>query len=161
MTQRRLIIGIAAALLAATSASAQAPLEADRAAVLAAMDVGTNALLKKDWSAYAQFWANTPDIEILHPAARERLVGWDAIAAKYRALFADTSAQYSVTTVRRDAHLSPARDMAWGTDETKITITRGSRTIEILQWSTFVFEQRDGKWRLVHAHASVPPAPRP
>ena len=158
---RSYLASVAVALLACTTASAQDSLEADRAAVLAAMDFGSNAIRNRDWAAYSQFWANSPDIEVIHPAAREWLIGWDTVAVKYRAVISDTSIKYSFATIRRNAHVSPSRDMAWGTDETRITITQGTRTTEILQWSTFVFERRDGTWRLVHAHASVPPAPRP
>lgn len=160
MPLRSVLAAFAATLLASAPATAQASLEADKAAVFAAMDRGANALRDKDWTAYSQLWANSPEIEILHPAAREWLVGWDTVAAKYRALITDTTARYSFTTMRRSAHVSRSRDMAWGTEETKITITQGGRSTDVLQWSTFVFERRDGKWRLVHAHASVPPAPR-
>lgn len=76
-------------------------------------------------------------------------------------MIADTSTHYSFDTLRRNVHVSQAGDMAWGTDETRITITRGQRSSVVTQWSTYVFERREGKWRLVHAHASVPPPPRP
>jgi ketosteroid isomerase-like protein len=159
MLRRNLFNAVVVALVSSAETFAQTSREADSAAVSAAMDVGADALKRRDWAAYTQFWANRPDIEVMHPASREWLIGWDTIATKYRGVISDTSAQYSFTTLRRNVHISPAGDMAWGTDETRISVTRGSRTTAVLQWSTYVFERQDGKWRLVHAHASVPPRP--
>ncbi len=166
MPRSAFIRGLALAFLvgggvAAGAAAAQSPLEADKAAVSAAMDSGTAALISRDWAAYSRLWANSAEIEVIHPAAREWLVGWDTIATKYRRIIADTSFHYQFTTLRRNVHISPQRDMAWGTDESRIGITQGARPTEVLQWSPFVFERARGQWRLVHAHASVPPAPRP
>ena len=161
MSRRTLVASLALTFLATDIAAAQSLLEADKVAVSAAMDAGTAALLNRDWAAYARFWANSPEIEVMHPAGREWLVGWDTIAVKYRRIIADTSVHYEFTTLRRNVHISPQRDMAWGTDESRIRITQAARTTELLQWSTFVFERVDGQWRLVHAHASLPATPRP
>lgn len=152
---------LAAALFGlAHSLPAQSPLEADRAAIIAAIDAGARALQTKDWAAYSRFWANATDIEIIHPSAREWLVGWDTVARKYRAVITDTTVQYSFTPVRRNVHVSPSRDMAWVTEELRMTV-RAARVQELTQWSTYVFERRGGEWRLVHGHASIPPVPRP
>ena len=129
-----------------------------REEVRAAMARGARALEQHDWPSYTRFWANDSTIEVIHPAAREWVIGWDSTSRKYRAVIADTSVSYRITTGRQNVHLSPAGDMAWVTQEDRLEISRaGGRTQTILQWSTSVFEKRSGQWRLVHAHASVPP----
>ncbi len=133
----------------------------ERAAVQAAMARGARALVDRDWPSYTRFWSNDSTIEVLHPAAREWIVGWDSTAQKYRALISDSSIAYRFTTLRQNIHVSPSGDMAWVTQEDRIDITRtGAQPQSVVQWSTSVFVKQAGQWRLVHAHASVPPRPR-
>lgn len=130
----------------------------ERENVRAAMARGTRALEQHDWPSYTRFWANDSSIEVIHPAAREWVIGWDSTARKYHALIADTSTSYRFTTLRQNVHLSRSGDMAWVTQEDRIEITRAGASMQsIVQWSTSVFEKRGSEWRLVHGHASVPP----
>jgi ketosteroid isomerase-like protein len=135
--------------------------EAEQVAIREAMARGARALEQHDWPSYTRFWANDPTIEVLHPAGREWIVGWDSTARKYQALIADTATTYRFTNLRQSIHVSPRGDMVWVTQEDRIDLTRaGGPTQSVTQWSTSVFEKRAGEWRLVHAHASVPPRPR-
>lgn len=129
----------------------------DEAQIRALVDRGTRALETHSWDSYAAFWANDADIEVMHPAATEWVVGWDSVAAKYRRLIADTSTSISAQNRRQHIHLSPSRDMAWVTQEDILHIGTAGREVSVVQWSTAVYEKRNGQWRLVHAHASIPP----
>lgn len=153
--ERRSALSLWAIVLGACGGAAPAvDLDAEREAVRQAMERGTRALERHDWSAYAAFWANDPEISVIHPASREWVDGWDAIASKYRALIADTSVQIRATSLRQDIHLAPSGDMAWVAQQDSLYFTSRGETDAVLQWSTAVFERREGHWKAVHGHAA-------
>jgi ketosteroid isomerase-like protein len=54
-------------------------------------------------------------------------------------------------------HLAPAKDLAWANAEVVIRVA--DPPMERTLWQTLVFEKIQGRWRLVHGHASVPQPP--
>ena len=159
--QRRLASSMCLVLVTGCrSASPGLDVAAERDAVRAVIDRGTRALVQHDWNAYTTFWANDPDISVVHPAGREWVNGWDAVSAKYSAVIADTSTQINAINLKQDIHMSPSGDMAYVTQQDSLHFTTRGQTVSLLQWSPAVFQKRTGQWRLVHAHASqVAPQP--
>jgi len=44
--------------------------------------------------------------------------------------------------------------MAWATGESLMSLSGEEPSFRL--WQTFVFEQIDGQWKLVHGHVSIP-----
>lgn len=153
--QLRSAASLCVLLLGACGVSTPAiDLDAEREAVRELMARGTRALEQHDWNVYSTFWANDPDVSVIHPASREWVDGWDGIASKYRAVIADSSAQIRASNLRQDIHVAPSGDMAWVTQQDSLHFTGRGQTTAVLQWSTAVFEKRRGEWRAVHGHAA-------
>lgn len=126
----------------------------DRAQIRAVWDHASHAVCTGNWPEYEDVWAHGPEIELMHPGEREWLVGWDAIGPKYRALLTSGFRCEAITREMR-IRVAPSREMAWATVEVELRMSGQSA---VTSWQTAVFERREGRWRLVHGHASVPPA---
>ena len=116
----------------------------------------SDAVCTGNWSDYERVWAHEPDIALIHPDAREWLVGWEEIGPKYRELL-NSDFRCKATTREMRIRLSPSRDMAWATVNLEFQVT-GQPTFT--GWQTVVFERRADGWRLVHGHASFPHVPQ-
>lgn len=119
-------------------------------------DRASRALCTGDWEGCQELWARTEYIEVIHPQEADWRTGWDAIEPAYRSLLASGFRCESETRSMR-IHLSRAKKMAWATAE--VVIRAADPPTERTLWQTLVFEKIRGRWRLVHAHASVPKFP--
>lgn len=103
----------------------------------------------------ARFYAGEPATVIVEPGSRQPLGGWtalrDARAALYRSLRnMSLSRRGGVRAWRRG-------DLAWITFLFDASVeTHEGETREFVGRQTDVLERRDGGWRIVHEHASVP-----
>lgn len=127
---------------------------AEEAKIRALWEHASNAVCTGNWSDYERVWAHEPEIALIHPDAREWLVGWEAIGPKYRALL-NSDFRCQVTTREMRVRLAPSRDMAWATVDVEFRVAGQP---PVTGWQTAVFERRGDGWRLVHGHASFPPA---
>ena len=60
----------------------------EEAAVRAVWDEAAAALTAKDWSRYAEVYAQEPFLQVIHPSQRDWIRGWDAFQERYRAIMA-------------------------------------------------------------------------
>ena len=124
----------------------------EEAAVRAVWDEAAAALTAKDWSRYAEVYAQEPVLQVIHPSQRDWIRGWDAFQERYRAIIA-SDAQWAFETRRFDVQISPAGDAAWATIETVLTLDGTESTA----WQVAVFQKVQGRWRVVLGFsASVP-----
>jgi uncharacterized protein (TIGR02246 family) len=128
----------------------------DQAEIRALWDRASRALCTGDWESYEALWAPTEYIELIHPHEGDWRVGWDAIGPAYRSLLTSGFRCESETRLMR-IRVAPAGDMAWATATVVIRAT--DPPMEHTLWQTLVFEKMQGRWRLVHGHASVPQRP--
>lgn len=47
--------------------------------VRAVWDEASSAFAAKDWARYADTWAHEPQLQVIHPSARDWIVGWDTL----------------------------------------------------------------------------------
>lgn len=128
----------------------------DQAEIRALWDRASRALCTGDWESYKELWSQAEYIEIIHPQEGDWRIGWDAIGPAYRSLLTSGYRCESDTRLMR-IHVGPAGDMAWAT--AMVVIRATDRAMEHTLWQTLVFEKMQGRWRLVHGHASVPQLP--
>ena len=154
--QRIPAVVVMVSIIACVQQAPKVDLAQEEAAIRSLLDQSTRGLTEHNWSRYSEFWKHAPDIEVMHPAAAEWIVGWDSVATKYQRMIGDTATNISVSNKRQRIHLSPLGDMAWVTQEDVLRVGPTGKESEIVQWSTAVYEKRGDSWRLVHAHASLP-----
>jgi ketosteroid isomerase-like protein len=101
-----------------------------------------------------------PDLEVLvfEPTSRRPLLGWASVAAHRDAI--DLRIDLTNKQSRKDVRVWKNGDWAWATFTftTRATRRDGDR-FELVGRQTDVFQRIDGKWLIVHEHASVPYGP--
>jgi uncharacterized protein (TIGR02246 family) len=127
-------------------------------AIQAVWENAGDALCKGDWARYEGLWASGADVELLHPAGPERLLGSEAILESYRELIA-SGFRCTYQTEWFDVQIGEAGDVAWVSTAGVLSgVDRDAWSQRT--WYTLVFRRELGEWRLAHAHASAVPDPQ-
>jgi ketosteroid isomerase-like protein len=159
--RRTLVVGTAARLIgAATTGGAKAqPQAPDEAGVRAAVSAFYAALNARDIRAMEAVWSRESDPIMIHPAGPHALasvVGWEAIRRSFEEAWPRFE-EFSVT-VREPLQVRVGQG---GALVVAVTPTRqklrGGDAMDFTVLGTSVFERRDGRWLLVHHHASRAP----
>ncbi len=103
-----------------------------------------------DLAAMDRVWAHGAYVKCVHPGW-PLLVGWDAVRASWEQIFASTAEmRFTVADVR----VASVGNLAWVTCTENILSEVRGRVGVTTVLATNVFERVDGRWRLVHHHAS-------
>ena len=167
--RRMLVVGTAASLagLAAAAKAAaavvggaevqtQAP---DAEGVRAAVSAYYAALNARDIQAMEAVWSRDAEPMMIHPVgpqARAPMVGWEAV----RRGFEEAWPRFEVFAV---AVNEPVQVRVGQGGAVAVAVTpvrqkvRGGAALAYTALATFAFERRDGRWLLVHHHASRAP----
>jgi ketosteroid isomerase-like protein len=97
-----------------------------------------------------QIWSHAAHVRCVHPGAR-LLEGWDAIRASWREIFGGA---ICLTAVPHDPQVALLGSIAIVVCREEITSITRSGSLQGMRLSTNVFERRDGRWQLIHYHAS-------
>jgi uncharacterized protein (TIGR02246 family) len=103
----------------------------------------------------APYYAKDPDL-VFYDDSPLKYTGWDAYASGVRKAFADYKSY--ATTLANDISVHYVGDrFAWGTATWRANAVKRDGSTEVVngRW-TVLFENRDGKWLIVHEHVSVP-----
>jgi ketosteroid isomerase-like protein len=149
-------IGLAAVGGGGAAARAQQPPDAE--AVRAAASAFYAALSARDIRAMEALWSRDADPMMIHPAgphARAPAVGWEAVRRSMEVVFA-RFAEFSVTL--RDPQVRVGQGGALLVGVTPVRGRTPDGEVAYTALGTTVFERRDGRWLVVHHHAS--PAPQ-
>ncbi len=106
-------------------------------------------------NAPSRFFAPDLDVLVFDPTAQRPLLGWTGVAAHRDAI--DTRISLTNKLSRQDVRAWRSGDWTWATFTFTARATRrnGDR-FEVVGRQTDVFQQIDGRWRIVHEHASIP-----
>jgi ketosteroid isomerase-like protein len=121
--------------------------------------VPDKALMQKIWDAWATLDpANAapyyaPGPHVFYDLAPLKYNSWSEYDAGVKNLLANY--QSAKFTVNDDAAVHPHGDLAWGTATIKedATMKGGKREMATFRW-TVIWEKQEGKWLIVHEHAS-------
>ena len=165
--RRTLVVGTAAALagLAATVTAAVVGGEAvqhqaaDAEGVRAAVSAYYAAMNARDIRAMEAVWSRDAEPMMIHPTgpqARAPVVGWEAV----RRGFEEAWSRFEVlsVTVNEPVQVRVGQGGAVAVATTPVRQrVRGGAALDYTALATFAFERRDGRWLLVHNHASRVP----
>jgi uncharacterized protein (TIGR02246 family) len=132
---------------------ADATTEADIRAVLDAL---AGVYVTRDVETLREVFAPDPDVVMFSPGADGRFVGLSAIEAKAEH---DWSRSESASLAYRSMSVSSAGPVAWAATDADFTVRAGGREMTMPAHITFVLEQRDAQWLIVHAHYSLASTP--
>ncbi len=117
--------------------------------------------LQKIWDAWAtldpdnaaKFYVSGPGT--FFDIAPLKYGSWEEYDKGAKALLADYKS--ATFTVNDDAAIHSHGDLAWVTATVKFAMTQKSGKVGMgnMRW-TAIFEDKDGKWSIVHEHVSVP-----
>jgi uncharacterized protein (TIGR02246 family) len=124
------------------------------AAVRSVLDRLAEVYVTRDLDALRAVFAADPEVVMFSPGT-ERVVGIDAIAAKADRDWARTEA---ATLTYRRTTVAATGPVAWAAADADFTVRAGGVESTAPVHITFVLQEREGGWRIVHAHYSLAPA---
>lgn len=127
----------------------------DKSEVLAANTQVEQAFSKLDVKAIEATWAQDRSVSVIHPASKAPILSWEAVQKSY----ADHPVRYkNFSVVMENPQVTVNGNTAWvvGTEKVSAHRTNGD-PLDISALATNIFEKRNGKWLLVHHHASRMP----
>jgi len=130
--------------------------EAETAAVKAALDDYFEGAKAKDIDRIARAWADDPDINIISPFAGLNVVGWEQYRQHLDRYFDDESFAVISQSVR-DQKIKIARSglAAWFSEtvDEEFEFQGETSVFADMRW-TGILEKRDGIWKIVQIHVS-------
>ena len=132
-------------------------MQADTESVRATNKRFYEALSTQNLLGMEQLWSHGPHVRCVHPGWK-MIEGWDAIRDSWRIIFKQS---LCLTVEPLDAQVAILGPTAIVTCREKITsFTLDGSSVTAAQ-ATNVFEKRNGRWLLVHHHASSIPRSDP
>jgi ketosteroid isomerase-like protein len=125
----------------------------DEAAVAAANEAFYRALSAGSIEGIAAACAQDEDVTVLHEASKEVAVGWPAVLETWKEVPFDAFANISV--VMPGAVVKVHGPFAWvaGLEKVRGSMKDG-QAFSFTALGTNIYEKRDGRWLIVHHHAS-------
>jgi ketosteroid isomerase-like protein len=119
-------------------------------AVLAANERFYQAFDSLDVKEMERVWSTEGYVQCIHPGWGP-LSGWADVRDSWVRIFNNTSAMHFTPHI---LHVSVNGDLAWVVCVEAIQSRHGDREQENQVLATNLFEQRDGRWLMIHHHAS-------
>jgi ketosteroid isomerase-like protein len=130
-------------------------LVAEEAAARAVVDMWQSMWEEGEIGLFDDAFSHDPDMIIFGTDEAEYFVGYEAARVSFETqfeAFEDTDGQLrnQVVTVHESG------EVAWFSEMLDMEITAGDERVELTVWFSGVMEKRDGGWKIVQFHASVP-----
>lgn len=125
----------------------------DESDVLAANQAFYKALSAGSIDGLSAASAHGPDVTALHETSTKVAVGWDEVLESWRAVPFDLFSELSV--VMSDPFVRASGTIAWvvGLERVRGRMKAGE-DFAFTALGTNIYEKRDGRWLVVHHHAS-------
>jgi ketosteroid isomerase-like protein len=129
----------------------------DRAAVLEANEAFYRAFESLNLTRMEAVWLHAASVTCVHPGWR-LLLGWGPVMESWQRIFANTvTMRFGITEARAEV----VGDLAWVVCTENLEATHRDEAARAQLLATNVFRRREGRWWLVHHHASpvsLPPS---
>ena len=122
--------------------------------VAAANSAFYEAFSRQDAAAMAAAWSGGPAVRMIGPRASAIVEGSEAVRGGWQRVF-DMFSEVSISMA--NPHIRAGSQAAWVVGLETVEGIRGNGDeFQATVLATNVFEKRDGKWVMVHHHASLP-----
>jgi uncharacterized protein (TIGR02246 family) len=160
--RRMLLVGMAALLIgfAPGSGSRSFAQSTDEEGVRAAVAAFYAALNARDIKAMEVLWAPDANVIMIHPGgptARAPAIGPEAVRQSFVGSFGRNLAEWSVTVNDVRVRVGQGRAVVLATTPVHVKMRGSDTDNDFFALATIVYEQRDGRWLIVHQHVSQPP----
>ncbi len=127
----------------------------DQADVVAANKAVEDSFSRLDIAAIEGTWDHNESVSVIHPSSKSPVIGWQTVQKTY----ADHPARYNDFVVAMEnPHVTVSGNAAWVIGIEKVYAHRkNGDLLDIAALTTNIFQKHDGKWLLVHHHASRMP----
>lgn len=115
------------------------------------LDALAEVYVTRDVTVLRELFAPDPDVVMFSPGPGGRFDGLPEILAKAEG---DWSRSDATSLTYRWVSISAAGSVAWAAADADFTVTAGGQETTLPAHITFVLEERDGRWLIVHAHYS-------
>jgi ketosteroid isomerase-like protein len=139
----------------ASSAVAQqtAPQSSDVESVRVASKAFIAAISARDIGAMDQVWAHVPYATFIGPLSTTVVAGWEGVRKAWEMRFSQFD---RVTISSGETHIHINGKIAWAVGAEKVELLRkNGNTLSFDAFVTNVFENHDGRWRLI-SHQATP-----
>ncbi len=111
---------------------------------------------RQDMELVKDIWAPEPDIVVFGTSSDEKLVGWDAIREAFKRQF-NASQETYIAVSDQKINVNDTGNTAWFSEIINYNyVYHGeAKKYEGLRF-TGVLEKRDGDWKIVQSHMSLP-----
>ena len=111
----------------------------------------------KDLSLIEDIWAPDGDIVLYGTSGKDRLMGWNNIRNAYKTQYA-TIDDIFITSSEQYIKLNETGNTAWFAEILNYNYMKDGKAKELkgLRFTGVLKHCKDGKWRIVQAHLSVP-----
>jgi len=111
----------------------------------------------KDLSLAEQIWAPDGDIVLYGTTSKDRLMGWNNIMNAFKKQF-ETIDNIFITTSEQYIKLNETGNTAWFAEILKYNYMKDGKAKDLdgLRFTGVLKHCKDGNWRIVQAHLSIP-----
>jgi len=122
----------------------------ERTAVIEANTAFYRAFESLDLGRMEGAWLHAASVTCVHPGW-SLLVGWGPVMASWQRIFANTvTMRFNITDVRTEV----VGELAWVVCTENLQSAQHGEAVNAQLQATNVFQRRDGRWWIVHHHAS-------
>ena len=129
----------------------------DNADVLAANKAFDAALSNRNIDDLDPLWAHDSAVTIIHPSSKQPLIGWEAVRKSWAegtlARFSELTVSMTDPSVRVNGNTA----VVVGIENVRGKRADNGAAVEFVALTSNTFEKRDGRWLMVHHHASRVP----
>jgi ketosteroid isomerase-like protein len=110
---------------------------------------------EEDLGLFDEAFSHDPDMIIFGTDAAEYWVGYEAARESIEMQF-EAFADLEGTLRNQVVKVHESGEVAWFSEMMDMEVTAGEELVEVTVWFSGVMEKRDGGWKIVQFHASVP-----
>lgn len=152
--KKSLVIFLALVFLGINSCAKKIDIKAEKAKIKEVLDGYVTSIEKEDIGLYARVMAHDEDMVNFGSGVADRIVGWNALE---KAILGQNAAlsETKIAVGDEKISISPDAKFAWVTSLWNFKAMMGEQALELPVRCTWILENREKGWVIVHFHKSV------
>jgi len=113
-------------------------------------------VIDKKIEVIADIYAHDEQLFVFLEGPRAKTIGWEKVQTGWENYLSSKISVQSITW-GDDLRIRDYGNVGWVAASNKVTVTVGDEPPKTLEMrSTWLLEKRDGRWRIIHEHVSLP-----